>query len=146
MKAGWKAEQSPHYKYFNLQSWIYFRERFDPGLIGSKICFSDTNTNNSVWKGPHKALRAKRCVILHLSKKKLFTQVMVNRNSYEPQWCQRPEELQNKLVEGFCSAGARGRSRRDLPSSHTTAGHQTAERRQTQTAFGKLLSRSGQRA
>lgn len=104
------------------------REIGDPSLIGSKICFSDTNIYNSVKRGPDKALRAKRLFILQLSKKKLFTQVMVNRNSYEPQWCQRPEELQNKLVEGFCSAGARGRSRRDQPSSHTTAGHQTAER------------------
>lgn len=91
-------------------------------------------------------MNAKWLFTLHLSKKKLFILVTVNRNSYEPRWCQRPVELQNRLVEGFCFAGARGRSRRDLPSSHTTAGHQTAERRQTETAFGKLLSRGGQRA
>lgn len=55
-------------------------------------------------------------------------------------------ELQNKLVEVFCFAGARGKSRRDLPSSRTTAGHQTAERSQTETVFGKLISSGSQRA
>lgn len=55
-------------------------------------------------------------------------------------------ELQNRLVEAFCFAGARGKSRIDLPSSHTTAGHRTAESSQTETAFGKLISRGSQRA
>lgn len=45
----------------------------------------------------------------------------------------------------LCSAGARGRHRRDLPSSRTTEGHPAAERRQTQTASGKLISRGSQR-
>lgn len=70
----------------------------------------------------------------------------MNKNSYEPQWCQRLVESQNRLVEAFCFAGAHGRSRRDLPSSHTIAGHQTAERRQTEMTFFKLLSRGGQSA
>lgn len=91
-------------------------------------------------------MNAKGLFILHLPKEKIFILVIVNRNSYEPRWCQRPVVLQNRRVEVFCFAGARGRSRRDLPSSHTTAGHQTAERRQTQTVFGKLLPRGGQTA
>lgn len=79
-------------------------------------------------------------------KKALFLLVTINRNSYEPQWCQRSMELQNRLVEASCFAGARGKSRRDLPSSRTTAGHRTAESIQTETAFGKLISRGSQRA
>lgn len=79
------------------------------------------------------------------SKKELFLLVTINRNSYKPQWCQRSAELQNRLVEAFCFAGARGKSRRDLPSSRTTAGHRTAESSQTETAFDKLISRGSER-
>lgn len=61
------------------------RETCDYSLFSSKIRFSDTNTNNAVKRGPDKAMKAKGLFILHLSKKKLFILVTVNRNSYKPQ-------------------------------------------------------------
>lgn len=38
----------------------------------------------TVKRSPDKAMNAKRLFTLHLSKKKLFILVTVNRNSYEP--------------------------------------------------------------
>lgn len=96
-------------------------------LIG-KICLSNLSTD-SVTRAQDKTINAKEppSSLIHV---RVFLSATINRNSYKPQWCRRPTESQNRLVVVFCSAGARGKSRRDLPSSHTTAGHQTAASKQ----------------
>lgn len=58
--ARWEAEQSLHYKDFNLHSWIYMREIYiNVVFLVSKICFSNTTANNSVRRVQYKAMNAK---------------------------------------------------------------------------------------
>lgn len=55
-----EVEQCLHYKDFNLHSWIYMRDiSVTAAFLVSKICFSNTSTNNPVKRVQDKATNAK---------------------------------------------------------------------------------------